>query len=160
MVSNRTSVASHGSDRYEHMLATFVRIVHTSQAYDSDAAHPPLYLTPAVHAATGAQTTPARLRELDDVLDRHNALVIADDTLADLTFTEQTTSLAQLCAVADVVTVGSLSKSVWGGLRFGWLRADAAPCRKIVALHPKRPRDLRHRPARRAPSPRAARRAA
>ena len=35
--------------------------------------------------------------------------------------------LLPFAAVADpapVVTVGSLSKSVWGGLRIGWVRAD------------------------------------
>jgi DNA-binding transcriptional MocR family regulator len=33
-----------------------------------------------------------------------------------------------------VITVGSLSKPVWGGLRIGWLRADPSTVQRIAAL--------------------------
>lgn len=45
-----------------------------------------VYLAPGVHAPTGHATPPGRLDELAAVLDRHDATVIADDTLADLRF--------------------------------------------------------------------------
>jgi DNA-binding transcriptional MocR family regulator len=34
--------------------------------------------------------------------------------------------LATLCSTATVITVESLDKSVWGGLRTGWIRAPRA----------------------------------
>jgi DNA-binding transcriptional MocR family regulator len=37
-----------------------------------------------------------------------------------------------------VVRVGSLGKTVWGGLRIGWVRADSDLIRRIVALRPSR----------------------
>jgi DNA-binding transcriptional MocR family regulator len=82
-----------------------------------------VYLMPSVHAPTGAGTTSDRRCELARVLDRHEALVIADETLADLHDGPRAPSFATLCSAACVLTVESLSKSVWGGLRIGWIRA-------------------------------------
>jgi len=59
------------------------------------------------------------------VLDEHDATVIEDATLADLVFAGRPpTDLARLCRRATVVSVGSFSKVLWGGLRVGWLRAS------------------------------------
>jgi DNA-binding transcriptional MocR family regulator len=84
-----------------------------------------VYLVGPIHA-TGMATTDARLREIAHVLDRHKALVIADETLAALHRGKRARSLATLCSAARVLTVDSLSKSVWGGLRIGWIRAPRA----------------------------------
>jgi DNA-binding transcriptional MocR family regulator len=88
--------------------------------------HRLVYLMPSIHAPSGARTTDGRRRELAGVLDRHEALVVADETLADLHDGERAPSLATLCSAAAVLTVESLSKSVWGGLRIGWIRAPRA----------------------------------
>jgi DNA-binding transcriptional MocR family regulator len=81
---------------------------------------------PSIHAPTGTRTTADRRREIAHVLDRHEALVVADETLADLHHGERAPSLAALCSAASVLTVESLSKSIWGGLRIGWIRAGRA----------------------------------
>ena len=93
-----------------------------------------VYLMASVHAPTGAGTTTDRRCELARVLDRHEALVIADETLADLHDGPRAPSLATLCSSACVLTVESLSKSVWGGLRIGCIRAPAA-IRELLLHH-------------------------
>ncbi|MEU8527770.1 PLP-dependent aminotransferase family protein [Streptomyces sp. NPDC048629] len=39
-----------------------------------------------------------------------------------------------LCAYGDVLSVGSLSKPVWGGLRIGWVRGPAATIARLARL--------------------------
>ena len=84
-----------------------------------------VYLMPSVHAPTGMATTAARRGEIARILDRHEALVVVDETLADLDDGDRAPSLATLCMTASVITVESLGKSVWGGLRIGWIRAPS-----------------------------------
>jgi len=93
-----------------------------------------VYLTPAVHAPSGRATPAARLDALAAVLDQHGATVLIDDTLADVRYGTKLRGLAARCARAQAITVGSLSKSVWGGLRIGWLRAPA-PLRQAILRH-------------------------
>jgi DNA-binding transcriptional MocR family regulator len=92
------------------------------------------YLMPSIHAPTGIGTTAERRREIARVLDRHEALVVVDETLADLQDGDRAPSLATLCTAASVITVESLGKSVWGGLRIGWIRAPS-PLRDSILRH-------------------------
>ena len=96
-----------------------------------------VYLVAPIHAPTGTATTGARLRDIAGVLDEHEALVIADETLAELHRGKRAPSLATLCSAACVVTVESLSKSVWGGLRIGWIRTPRA-LRQPILRHRSR----------------------
>jgi DNA-binding transcriptional MocR family regulator len=83
-----------------------------------------VYIQAGAQNPTGVVTSPARLRALAAVLDEHDAMVVEDSTLADLVFAGRPpTDLAQLCRRATVVSVGSFSKVLWGGLRVGWMRA-------------------------------------
>ena len=83
-----------------------------------------LYCQTGPHNPTGRVPTPGRLRGVAEVLDRHDTVVIEDVALADLTFAGRPyPELADLCRKATVVSVGSLSKVAWGGLRVGWMRA-------------------------------------
>jgi DNA-binding transcriptional MocR family regulator len=83
-----------------------------------------VYIQAGAQNPTGVLTAPARLRALAAVLDAHGAIVIEDSTLAELVFAGRpSTDLARLCRRAMVVSVGSFSKVLWGGLRVGWLRA-------------------------------------
>lgn len=83
-----------------------------------------LYLQNGPHNPTGRAPAPGRIRELAAIADRHETVVVEDSTLADLTFTGRVRpELADLCRHAVVVSVGSLSKVAWAGLRIGWMRA-------------------------------------
>ncbi len=84
-----------------------------------------VYIQAGPQNPTGVVTSPARLRALAAVLDEHDATVIEDSTLADLVFAGRpTTDLARLCRRATVISVGSFSKVLWGGLRVGWMRSS------------------------------------
>ena len=82
---------------------------------------------------TGAVVTPERREELLDIVVKNSLVVIEDLTLADLVFADVDTALP-LNASPDVegVVTGSSSKTLWGGLRVGWLRADEPWLSRLV----------------------------
>lgn len=83
-----------------------------------------VYLQTGVHNPTGRLLGAARRRALAQVLDDHgDAVVLEDNTLADLAFEgDRPPGFDTLCRVAPVVTVESLSKVAWAALRIGWMR--------------------------------------
>ena len=90
-------------------------------------------LVPAVHSPTGRVRTATSMRRLAGRLDAARIPVIEDNTVADLVFRgTRPPSLAALCTRAAVVSVETTSKVAWGGLRVGWLRADAALVERTV----------------------------
>lgn len=91
-----------------------------------------VYVQSGAHNPTGRVTPLGRLRELAAVVDRHDVAVIEDNTLAPLTFPSSLprgaaspTTMHDLCRIAAVASVGSLSKACWAGLRIGWICAPA-----------------------------------
>ncbi|WP_116948582.1 MocR-like transcription factor YczR [Jiangella endophytica] len=95
------------------------------------------YLIPDFQNPTGASMLPS---ERDDVV-RHarraGTVLVIDETTADLDIDRGWTDVP-FAARAEghrTVTIGSLGKSVWGGLRIGWIRADDDV---IGALHAAR----------------------
>ncbi len=80
-------------------------------------------LLPTVNSPTGVATPAGRLDELAEILDRRGTTIVADEALADLTHGQRPPGLGARCRSASVITIESLSKSVWGGLRVGWLTA-------------------------------------
>ncbi|MBP6683986.1 MAG: PLP-dependent aminotransferase family protein [Leucobacter sp.] len=87
------------------------------------------YLIPDNHNPTG-QSMPEELRtELISTLTAQGAYILADETTAELTLGPPRL-VSPFAAAAEhshqqdaIITVGSLGKSVWGGLRIGWIRA-------------------------------------
>jgi DNA-binding transcriptional MocR family regulator len=98
---------------------------------DAVTAHRPAlaYLVPSFHNPTGLMLPAAERHEVIDLARRHADITFIDDmTLAELPlgFTDGPTPppLAALAPrLPNVVTVGSFSKTYWGGLRTGWVRA-------------------------------------
>lgn len=88
------------------------------------------YLLPDYHNPTGRcmdEFTRARVARVARDLDRH---LLIDETMADLWFdTPPPSPLAAFDRQGKVITVGSMGKSFWGGLRIGWVRAD----REVIA---------------------------
>jgi DNA-binding transcriptional MocR family regulator len=98
--------------------------------------HPRLvYLMPSMHNPTGISTNNAWRRQLAAFSDKSDLYLVEDDSLADLNFDKQ-----QLFPVATysrngkVFTIGSLSKSVWGGLRIGWIRSNTSAAEQFGQL--------------------------
>ncbi len=84
-----------------------------------------LYLMPTFQNPTGA-LMPERQRRAVARLARELAIpLVEDNTLADLSLgATPPPPLASFEPKAPILTVGSLSKLFWGGLRIGWIRAS------------------------------------
>jgi len=90
------------------------------------------YLIPDFHNPTGALTGDAERRAVLRAARRAGTTVIVDETFVDLGFTSPATPAAAIDP--GVITIGSLSKAVWGGLRIGWIRAHPDLIQKVAAL--------------------------
>lgn len=93
-----------------------------------------VYLNPTHHTPTGTVLSVPRRRRLVRLIERTAVPLIDDTTLADLAFDPGSTAplLAGLDRSGAVITLGSLSKVVWAGLRVGWIRADARLVDELV----------------------------
>lgn len=88
------------------------------------------------HAPTGVVMPEARRQRIAEAVGRAGAWLIEDETLADLRFDGEPPPLP-LAAHARrdrAITIGSLSKVRWAGLRVGWVRAAPATIARIERL--------------------------
>ncbi|WP_329579452.1 PLP-dependent aminotransferase family protein [Kitasatospora sp. NBC_01250] len=94
-----------------------------------------VYLIPDFHNPTGALIGEDQRRRLLAAARTVGSVVLVDETMAELGWgTEQLPRpMAALDRAAQVVTVGSASKLLWGGLRVGWIRAAPALVRRLAA---------------------------
>jgi DNA-binding transcriptional MocR family regulator len=99
------------------------------------------FLVPDFQNPTGALMTEADRREVLRAARRSGTTVVVDESFVDLGFPaggDATGARAgeRPSAALDpaVITLGSLSKPVWGGLRIGWLRAPAELVHRLAAL--------------------------
>lgn len=96
-----------------------------------------VYLQPSGHNPTG-RTMPAAARTmLVDALAETDTLVIDDITMADMWLDEPPPPPLAAHPRAPqerIVTVGSLSKSIWGGLRVGWVRGAKPTISRLARL--------------------------
>src|SRR5438093_455313 len=82
-----------------------------------------VYLIPTCHNPTGKVLGEAARRQTMHALEGSGAVVLEDMTLADLSLEPRVPPpLAAFSRDVTVLTVGSLSKLFWGGLRVGWVR--------------------------------------
>jgi DNA-binding transcriptional MocR family regulator len=83
------------------------------------------YLIPTHHNPTGTVLSTLARRRIAETAAEFGVPVIEDEVLADLGFAEDPAPPVAAFAPDTVVTVGSLSKLIWGGLRVGWVRGPA-----------------------------------
>jgi len=89
------------------------------------------YLMPDFHNPTGA-TMDAELRERVLALARaQGTVVVVDETMAELNIDRASTSLP-MAAYGPAVLIGSVGKTLWGGLRIGWVRAERQLIQKLA----------------------------
>ncbi|MEU8899792.1 PLP-dependent aminotransferase family protein [Nocardia sp. NPDC048505] len=99
------------------------------------ARHPALaYVTPTFHNPTGATLSVLVRRRLAEEAERAGVPLIVDEVLADLAFPGETTPPPVAADVDSVITISSLSKNLWGGLRVGWIRADPGLIARLSRL--------------------------
>ncbi|WP_328593164.1 aminotransferase-like domain-containing protein [Lentzea tibetensis] len=82
-----------------------------------------LYVMPTFHNPTGTLMSAHRRSRVAEIAARHEVPVLEDNA-----YTSSDSACVPPIAAfappgAEVLTVGSLAKAVWGGLRIGWVRA-------------------------------------
>ena len=81
------------------------------------------YLVPDFHNPTGALMPPEVRRAVSRLATENAVTLLADETMRDLDLRDRRSELPRL---RGALIVGSMSKSIWGGVRIGWLRGPAA----------------------------------
>ena len=92
------------------------------------------YLIPDFQNPTGAIVDAESRRVAVRTLSDAGALVVIDETFVELNL-EREPIPEPMASFGDsrAITIGSLSKSVWGGLRIGWVRADPPLIQRLAA---------------------------
>jgi DNA-binding transcriptional MocR family regulator len=92
--------------------------------------HGVLYVQPDGHNPTGATMPPSTRETIGHAAAAAGWLVVADETMRPLRLAGD--AVASLAAADHrVIVVSSLSKTVWGGLHVGWVRAPAGVTRQL-----------------------------
>ena len=97
------------------------------------------YLVPDNHNPTGFTMPAEQRKRLADIVSETRTRTIVDETMTEVWLDQPVPPpvAAAMTARRDLVlTVGSMSKSFWGGLRIGWIRAERNALASIAALRP------------------------
>ena len=96
-----------------------------------------LFVMPTFHNPTGRLMSAARRRQVAELAAKYGVVVVEDNAYSawDPAGPEIPPPLAAFAPkTAEVFTIGSVSKAVWGGLRIGWIRAPR-PLAERLARH-------------------------
>ncbi|MBO0811054.1 MAG: pyridoxal phosphate-dependent aminotransferase, partial [Microlunatus sp.] len=90
------------------------------------------FLIPEFQNPTGIWLDEEQRRAAARVLNRHQLITVIDETLLELRLDgdDERTPMGSL--LDNAITIGSASKSFWGGLRIGWIRAPKAYVRRLI----------------------------
>lgn len=94
-----------------------------------------VYLTPTFHNPTGGSLPAGARGEVARLCEGAHLPLVEDESLVDIPL-EGTPppSIAALAPKAPVLSIGSLSKLFWGGLRIGWIRAPEPVIVRLASL--------------------------
>ena len=91
------------------------------------------YVVPTFHNPTGATMPESRRRDLAGAAGEFGFQVVEDMTPDWTLGVDSPPPIAAFDPGDRVITIGSLSKLAWGGLRIGWVRAPRADIDRLVA---------------------------
>lgn len=97
------------------------------------------YLVPDNHNPTGMSLAAEERGRLCDIISETRTRTVIDETLTDVWLDESVPPpvAASMRARTDLlISVGSMSKSFWGGMRIGWIRAEPSVLATIRAVRP------------------------
>ncbi|MEU9253404.1 PLP-dependent aminotransferase family protein [Streptomyces sp. NPDC048270] len=96
------------------------------------------YSIPDFHNPTGALMPPEQRLRLLAATRATGTWLVVDETIADIALDVPAppplASLAPRGGAEHVITIGSLSKTHWGGLRVGWIRATAKMITELTSV--------------------------
>ncbi|WP_147599147.1 aminotransferase-like domain-containing protein [Flaviflexus massiliensis] len=82
-----------------------------------------IYTIPTAHNVTGITWSPRRREQIADSIRQFGVPLLDDGSTADLHSGPHPGHLASLLPAELSITIGSLTKLFWSGLRVGWIRA-------------------------------------
>ncbi len=97
------------------------------------------YLIPDFHNPTGALMDEPTRESIVAAARRSRTLLLADESFRDVPFPDTPPMPPSLAAFEHdgsgtrVLSLGSVSKSIWGGLRVGWIRAAPSLVQRLAA---------------------------
>ncbi len=91
------------------------------------------YLMPEFHNPTGRTMDAALRARVLELAAREGTTLIVDETMTGLGLDGQPRP-APFPAASNVVIIGSVGKSIWGGLRLGWIRAERDLIQRIARV--------------------------
>lgn len=100
------------------------------------------YLIPDFHNPTGASMSPQTRERVLAAAAAQGTIVVADETTGELDidrpgeFLPLPAYAKRSAGDAPIILIGSVGKSMWGGLRVGWIRAERPLIRRLVAAKP------------------------
>ncbi|MCO4274751.1 PLP-dependent aminotransferase family protein [Pseudarthrobacter sp. HLT3-5] len=126
--------AAHGSGtgRADGGPPPLVWDIHALQAAMTQQRPRMAYVVPDFHNPTGQLMPDVQRRQLVRAAAAAGTVLVVDETLRELNLDGVETSPVAAFSPA-VVTIGSLSKSHWAGLRTGWIRASEAMIQRFAA---------------------------
>ncbi len=141
-----TPTYPHAADALRRADARLVGVpVTTDEGWDLDRAEqafartlPVLaYLMPDFQNPTSRSMGPEERNTILQAAERSGTVLVLDETTADLDIDRGPVPAGFMDGDPSlIVRVGSLGKTVWGGLRVGWVRADTDLIRRLVASRP------------------------
>lgn len=94
-----------------------------------------LYLMPTYQNPTGAVLSERDRRRVARLAEEAGVPIVEDNTLADLSLgPAPPPPIAVFGGKTPVLTIGSMSKLFWGGLRVGWIRASEEVLARVAKL--------------------------
>jgi DNA-binding transcriptional MocR family regulator len=124
-----------------------VPVAMTPDGWELDAVHAAIrqlapslaYFVPDNQNPTGLTMPEPERKRLAHIIAETRTRTIIDETMTDVWLDEPVPPpvAAAMTARRDLIlTIGSTSKSFWGGLRIGWIRAERSTLATIAALRP------------------------
>nr|WP_231869014.1 pyridoxal phosphate-dependent aminotransferase [Rhodococcus opacus] len=98
------------------------------------------YVMPDFSNPSGARATPDGRRRLAATLARHGVVTVVDEVAAEIVLDgpDDLEPFGVPVPESATVAIGSLSKTVWGGIRIGWVRAEAARTAQMAKIMARR----------------------
>ncbi|MET3174818.1 UNVERIFIED_ORG: DNA-binding transcriptional MocR family regulator [Arthrobacter sp. UYCu721] len=127
-----TAAHDTGTDRADGGPPALAWDMHALQATMTQLRPTMAYVVPDFHNPTGQLMPDVQRRQLVRAAAAAGTVLVVDETLRELNLDGAETSPVAAFSPA-VVTIGSLSKSHWGGLRTGWIRASEAMIQRFAA---------------------------
>jgi len=94
-----------------------------------------IYLTPTYNNPTGAVMPQPAREAIARTIEETGVMLIEDHALSDVTFQGQPPPAIAACSrAANIISIGSISKVWWAGLRVGWIRAASSVIRQLSPL--------------------------